>query len=284
MIDIIYDIQEMSRLSEEKRSEGLTIGLVPTMGALHEGHLSLVKKASECVDFVVVSVFVNPTQFGPNEDFEKYPRDMDHDISVVESAEGNLIFAPTASSMYPDGYATYVTVDNLTDKLCGASRPKHFSGVTTVVSKLFNIVRPHHAFFGMKDAQQLAVIKRMTRDLDIPVEITGCPIVREPDGLAMSSRNSFLSAEERDQASVLFRSLQEAKTLVESGVTDAAAIINRTGNVLEASKLMKLDYIEIVDPVNMTPVDDVSGGGMIALAAWFGTTRLIDNVLLHGKG
>jgi len=283
MIDIITSINKMRYVSEKKRSEGILIGLVPTMGALHEGHLSLVKRASEKTDFVVVSIFVNPTQFAPNEDFTAYPRNIGDDARKIELAGADCIFAPEKSNMYPEGYATYVAVERLTDGLCGHSRPTHFRGVTTVVTKLFNIVYPHVAVFGQKDAQQHAVIKRMVKDLDMPVEIDVGPIVREPDGLAMSSRNSYLSAEERRQTVSLYRSLCLAEELVSSGITGSEDIIRKVRAVIAEQDRAKIDYIEIVDPEEMTPVDDVRGGGLLALAVWFGDARLIDNIVLSGK-
>jgi len=280
MIEIVSGIGRMRDISDGKHAEGITVGLVPTMGAVHEGHLSLVKTAAESSDFVVVSIFVNPTQFGPNEDFERYPREIKNDKRIIESAGGHIIFAPEPDEMYPDGFATYVNVDRLTAPLCGRSRPTHFRGVTTVVAKLFNIVNPHTAFLGQKDAQQLAVIKRMVRDLDIPVDIIGCPVVREPDGLAMSSRNMYLTDEERKQASMLYRSLCRARELVDSGVTDSKETINTVNGMLSELDLFDVEYVEIVDPEELTDVGDSRNGGLLVLAGRFGKTRLIDNILL----
>ena len=270
----------MREISDRKRADGSKIGLVPTMGALHEGHLSLIKQAVDRCDFCVVSIFVNPAQFGPREDFTRYPRDLDGDARLVETAGAQLIFAPGSSGMYPVGYATFVTVERLTEPLCGRSRPTHFRGVATVVSKLFAIVNPHIAVFGQKDAQQLAVIKRMVRDLNVPVEIVSCSTVREPDGLAMSSRNRYLSEEERRQAPVLYRSLRTAQELVDAGVTDALEIERKVRGVLAGSPLLSVEYVEIVDPDEMTAVEDVRGGALLALAARLGKTRLIDNIVL----
>lgn len=273
----------MREISDRKRADGLKIGLVPTMGALHEGHLSLIGRAADICDYCVVSIFVNPTQFGPSEDFTRYPRDIEGDARLVEKAGAQLIFAPDSSGMYPGGYATFVTVERLTEPLCGRSRPTHFRGVTTVVAKLFAIVNPHIAVFGQKDAQQLAVIKRMVRDLDMRVEIVSCPIVREPDGLAMSSRNRYLSEAEREQAPVLYRSLSAAQELVDAGVTDAREIERKIRGMLAGSPLLSVEYVEIVDPDEMTAVEDVRGGVLIALAARLGKTRLIDNIVLAEK-
>ncbi|MFC1509803.1 pantoate--beta-alanine ligase [Candidatus Omnitrophota bacterium] len=283
-MEVITSIDRMCSISDRKRKEGSTIGLVPTMGALHEGHLSLVRTAGESSDCVVVSIFVNPAQFGPNEDLERYPRDLENDKHLIGSAGGHLIFAPEPGEMYPDGYASYVNVERLTAHLCGKTRPTHFRGVTTVVAKLFNIVNPHTAFFGQKDAQQLAVIKRMVRDLNIQVDIVGCPIVRESDGLAMSSRNSYLTDDERNHAPILYRSLCAAKELVESGITDSKEILDRTRGTLSSAGLLTIEYVELVDPFEMTDVRDVGNGALLAIAGRYGKTRLIDNILLKKGG
>jgi len=283
MIDIITSINKIRFVSDKKRSEGERIGLVPTMGAIHEGHLSLVRKAQEKVDFVVVSIFVNPAQFGENEDFDAYPRDIMADARKLETAGADCIFAPEISDIYPEEYATYVSVERLTDGLCGHSRPTHFRGVTTVVAKLFNIVNPHVAVFGQKDAQQLAVIRKMVKDLNMPVEIDAGAIIREPDGLAMSSRNCYLSVEERTQAQSLFRSLHRAEQLVSEGITGSHEILRNVREIIAEQNLARIDYIEIVDPEEMTAVKDIRGGGLLALAVWFGTTRLIDNSVLAEK-
>jgi pantoate--beta-alanine ligase len=280
MACVISDITETKTVVAETRAARKTIGLVPTMGALHEGHLSLIRaSASEC-DFTIVSVFVNPTQFGPGEDFEHYPRNLESDAKLAAEAGVDLIFAPPPGAMYPRGYATYVEVERLTEVLCGASRPKHFRGVTTVVTKLFNICKPDVAYFGQKDAQQVAVIKRMTRDLDMDVEIQFLPIVREPDGLAMSSRNKYLSEDERKQATCLYRALKKAKELFASGVVDSGEIINEMTIVVEAEPGAIIDYISIVDADELGPVKQVTGPALVALAVFFGETRLIDNTIL----
>lgn len=280
MIPVIGDREEIRRICEEKRNAGIRIGLVPTMGALHEGHLSLVRRAYERTDFVVVSIFVNPAQFGPAEDLDRYPRDLDGDVRLLESAGAHAVFAPDSRTMYPEGYSTWITVERLTEGLCGASRPGHFRGVATIVAKLFNIVRPHTAVFGQKDAQQAAVIQRMVRDLDMGVEIDVAPIVREPDGLAMSSRNRYLNPREREEARVLHRALTEAEALLREGVTDSAAIRRRVLSVIGSIPGATVEYVEIVDAGDIVPVSDVSGGALLALAVHIGNTRLIDNMLL----
>ncbi|MCD6307580.1 MAG: pantoate--beta-alanine ligase [Candidatus Latescibacteria bacterium] len=277
---VIRDISEMRRMSRGWRSCAETVCLVPTMGALHEGHMSLVRLALENADRTVVSIFVNPAQFGPAEDFMDYPRTLEGDMRKLDELGAHAIFAPGESAMYTASHATFVTVERLTNGLCGRSRPAHFRGVATVVAKLFNIVEPDSAVFGRKDAQQLAVIRRMVRDLNMDVDIMAGPIIREPDGLAMSSRNAYLSTEERAQAPVIHRALQEAVSLVRSGATDAgriAALVR--GRIAEAS-LAKPEYAEIVDPEEMTPVDTVSDVSLLAVAVRFGATRLIDNILM----
>ncbi|MBI1929694.1 pantoate--beta-alanine ligase [Candidatus Poribacteria bacterium] len=262
-----------------RRAEGKQIGLVPTMGYLHEGHLSLVRRARADNDWVVVSIFVNPIQFGPNEDLANYPRDFDRDRQLLEAEGVDLIFAPTVEGMYPPGSLTFVEVEgNLTKGLCGASRPGHFRGVTTVVSKLFNIVLPHRAYFGQKDAQQLAVIGRMVADLNFDIEIIPMPIVREPDGLAMSSRNRYLNPEERRSATTLYRSLQLAKGLIENRERDAAKITAAMRNLIGQEKPARIDYIEIIDANSFEPMGPVHREILIALAVFMGGTRLIDNV------
>ena len=280
MLSVISDKEEIRRICEAKRCAGVRVGLVPTMGALHDGHLSLVRRASALADFVVVSIFVNPTQFGPQEDLDKYPRDIQGDVRLLEKAGANLVFTPEAKSMYPENHASWVTVERLTAGLCGASRPVHFRGVATVVTKLFNIVRPHVAVFGQKDAQQAAIIRRMTRDLDMGIEIEVAPIVREPDGLAMSSRNRYLNDRERREALTLRRALDAAELLVKEGITASSIIRERVLAVIGSSPLAMVDYVEIVDAEEMTPVEDVSGGALLALAVRIGSTRLIDNTLL----
>ena len=255
------------------------IGLTPTMGALHEGHMSLMERARKECDRVVTSVFVNPIQFGPNEDYDNYPRDLEHDAAIAESKGVDVVFHPEPEEMYPKNYNTYVVMETLTDSLCGAKRPGHFRGVCTVVNKLFNIVQPDKAFFGQKDAQQLAIIKRMVADLNMNVKVYGCPIVREEDGLAKSSRNSYLSAEERKAALCLSRSIFKAQELIEGGERDANKVRAAVREVIEAEPLAKIDYVEVVDLGDMQPVDSFGESGLVAIAVYIGKTRLIDNYL-----
>ncbi len=249
------------------------------MGALHAGHLSLVKASKSACDITAVSIFVNPTQFGPNEDLAKYPRTFEADCSLLEAEGVDLIFAPSVDEMYPAGASTWVEVDGEGDRLEGASRPGHLRGVTTVVSKLFHIVAPTHAFFGQKDAAQLAVLRKMVRDLSFDLQIVGCPIVREPDGLALSSRNRYLSAEERQQALVLNRALRAASELVADGKTSSALLLAAMQEVFAGEPCARIDYITIVDPDTLLPIEDVTHGGMLAVAAYIGSTRLLDNML-----
>ncbi|HZP55949.1 MAG TPA: pantoate--beta-alanine ligase [Dehalococcoidia bacterium] len=257
-----------------------SVGLVPTMGYLHEGHLSLVRAARAADAHVLVSIFVNPTQFAPNEDLARYPRDEARDLALLEREGVDAIFAPGVEEMYPEGFSTYVTVEGLTARLEGASRPTHFRGVTTVVAKLLNIVQPERAYFGQKDAQQLAVVRRMTRDLDLPVEIVGMPIVREADGLAMSSRNVYLSPEERQAALVLSRALRLASELCAAGERDAGVLRARMRALIDGEPLARADYVSIADPETLAELDRVDRPALASLAARFGTTRLIDNTLL----
>ncbi len=261
------------------RRAGRIIGLVPTMGYLHPGHLSLVAAAKRDHTFVVASIFVNPTQFGPLEDFDRYPRDEAGDLKRCEDAGVDLVFIPASDEIYRPDAVTTVHVDRLTETLCGPCRPGHFDGVTTVVAKLFNIVQPDRAYFGQKDAQQLAVLRRMTRDLDVPIEVVGCPTVREPDGLAMSSRNALLSPDERERARALHRALQAAEQRVAAGERNAATLVNEMQQILSAANPRRIDYISVVDPATMQPVQTVTGPVLIALAVHIGTTRLIDNVV-----
>ena len=263
------------------RAEGRRLGLVPTMGALHEGHLSLVRAARAQCDVVAVSLFVNPTQFGPNEDLSRYPRPFERDRELLEREGVEILFAPSPEEMYPPGASTWVTVEGLSEKLDGRSRPGHFRGVTTVVSKLFHIFEPAAAFFGQKDAAQLAVIRRMVRDLNFPVEIVACPIVREADGLAMSSRNVYLSADERTSALVLRRSLLRVEELFAAGERDAAKLAAAGRAVFAKEPQVRLDYFEIVDPDTLEPAGRITGPALCAVAAYVGNTRLIDNVVLH---
>ncbi len=268
----------------QRKLEGKRIGLVPTMGALHEGHLSLVRAARAQLDVVAVSIFVNPLQFGPKEDFGKYPRSFERDCQLLEAEKVDLVFAPSNEEMYPPGTTTFVTVEGLSEKLCGRSRPGHFRGVTTVVSKLFHVVEPDAAYFGQKDAAQATIIRRLVRDLNLPVRIVVCPIVREKDGLAMSSRNCYLDPQQRKQALVLYRSLMRVQTLADTGERSAAKLLDVGKQVIAEEPGARLDYFEIVDPETLDPVPDISQGALVAVAAFVGATRLIDNVVLHGVG
>ena len=271
---------EVTAVSKEAHRAGKRVGFVPTMGALHEGHLSLVRTARAQSDVVIVSVFVNPTQFGPAEDFSKYPRNPERDTEMLAAAKIDYIFLPSVEEMYPAGAESWVTVEGLSEKLDGRSRRGHFRGVTTVVAKLFNIVQPDLAFFGQKDAAQVAVISKMVRDLNFDVHIVVCPIVREPDGLAMSSRNAYLSPEQRKQALVLHRSLMRVQHLIDRGEISAARLLVAGTQVMAEEPAVKLDYFEIVDRATLDPVSDVSAGALVAVAAYVGKTRLIDNIFV----
>lgn len=274
---VVNSIKEVREQVKQWKKEGLTVGFVPTMGYLHEGHESLIKKASSENQRVVVSIFVNPTQFGPNEDLEAYPRDLERDMKLCENAGCTMIFHPDVEEMYGEGFSTFVEVENLTKGLCGKSRPIHFRGVCTVVSKLFNIVAPHRAYFGEKDAQQLAVIKKMVKDLNMDLEVIGCPIVREEDGLAKSSRNTYLSKEERQAATVLNKVLLEAKESMNSGERSAEKIIDLISAKINEEPLAKIDYVEVVDSLTMENVDKIEKTVLVAIAVFIGKTRLIDN-------
>ncbi len=276
-MQIIKTIEELRPIIKGWRKEGLRVGLVPTMGYLHEGHKSLIVKAVSENDRVVVSDFVNPTQFGVNEDLASYPRDMERDAAVCEEAGADLIFHPQPEEMYFADNCTFVNMDKLTKGLCGKTRPTHFRGVCTVVSKLFHIVTPDRAYFGQKDAQQLAVIRRMVRDLNFDIEIVGCPIVREKDGLAMSSRNTYLSGEERKAALILHKSLLLGKQMMEQGERDAAKVKTAIIQNMETEPLAKVDYVEIVHPDSLEDIDIIEGESLIATAVYIGKTRLIDN-------
>lgn len=280
MIPVVKTVEEVRAYVKAARKEGKTVGFVPTMGFLHEGHKSLIVRAAEENDFVVVSDFVNPTQFGPNEDFEAYPRDIAQDAKLCEAAGADVIFNPEASEMY-DNALTTVTVDRITKVLCGASRPGHFAGVATVVSKLFNIVAPDRAYFGEKDAQQLMVIKKMVKDLNFDIEIVGCPIVRELDGLAKSSRNTYLNTEERQAALCLSRALNIGKKMIEDGETSANAVKNAIKIEIEKEPLSRIDYVEIVDLNTLEPADRTDTGILAAIAVYIGKTRLIDNFIIE---
>ncbi|HET9100598.1 MAG TPA: pantoate--beta-alanine ligase [Acidobacteriaceae bacterium] len=284
-MQIFSDISELRAVlrilrATDDRSTPRSVGFVPTMGALHAGHQSLVQAARQLCNVVVVSIFVNPTQFGPNEDFSRYPRTLEQDCEMLHAEGVDVVFTPTAETMYPSGASTFVDVEGISDRLDGASRPGHFRGVATVVAKLFHIVQPDLTFFGQKDAAQVAVLTKMVRDLDFPLEIIVCPTVREPDGLAMSSRNRYLSPEERRQALTLFRALQSAETQAARGEHSAIALLQTMRATLQEEPSLRLDYVAVVDPDTLLPIDDVAAGGLLAIAAYVGNTRLIDNVLL----
>ena len=279
-MQIITTVKQMQRYSDSLRLQNRRVAVVPTMGYLHEGHLSLVRMAKEHADAAVVTIFVNPTQFGPNEDYAAYPRDMDRDVKLVASADADCIYAPTPGEMYPEGYQTSIRVDKLTQHLCGISRPSHFEGVTTVVTKLFNAAKPHVAVFGEKDFQQLQVIRRMVRDMDMDIEIIGAPIVREPDGLALSSRNKYLSAQERKAALVLSRSLLEIRNLCAQGERDALKLSRHVWQNISTEPLAKIDYIKICDLETLEDITRIRRDAVVALAVFFGKTRLIDNIIL----
>jgi pantoate--beta-alanine ligase len=277
---IFKTIAEAQSACAQLRGEGRILGLVPTMGALHEGHLSLVRAAKAECDIAAVSIFVNPTQFGPNEDFSKYPRTFEQDCALLESEGVDLIFTPPVDDMYPSGASSFVLVEGVSERLDGASRPGHFRGVTTVVSKLFHIVCPHKAFFGQKDAAQVAVLRKMVRDLNFPLQLVVCPIVREPDGLAMSSRNRYLSEKERQQALVLQRALGEVEKRAAAGETKSSALIEAARSVFASEPDVRIDYVAIVDPDTLIDISDVRGSALVAVAAFVGTTRLIDNLVI----
>jgi pantoate--beta-alanine ligase len=283
MMETIYTLEWMKQVSRQARAEGRVVGCVPTMGALHEGHLSLVRAAQRECRPVVVSIFVNPTQFGPREDFQKYPRQMEADRTMLEQLGVDFLFAPTAQEMYPADFRTYVNVEGLSNVLEGRARPGHFRGVTTVVLKLFEIVQPHFAYFGRKDAQQARIIRQMAADLNLDTQIVVCPIVREPDGLAMSSRNAYLSAEERRAAPVLHRALRAAEQGIAAGERDAVRLAARMREVLAEEPLVTVDYAEIVDAETLEPVTRLRRACLVLLAAFLGTTRLIDNMLVEER-
>lgn len=277
---IVGTVKEVREQVKEWKKQGLSVGFVPTMGYLHEGHKSLMDAARKGNDKVVVSIFVNPMQFGPTEDLATYPRDLDHDAALCESAGVDLIFHPEAEEMYEKDFCSFVDMTGLTEGLCGKTRPIHFRGVCTVVNKLFNIVTPDHAYFGQKDGQQLAVIKRMVRDLNMDIEIVGCPIVREEDGLAKSSRNTYLSPEERKAALILSKTVVLGKELAKTE-KDANKVVEAMKKNIETEPLAKIDYVEAVDALSMAPVEKLEGTCMLAMAVYIGKTRLIDNTLIN---
>ena len=270
---------EVKEVIKEWKKQGYSIGLVPTMGYLHEGHGSLIKKAVEDNDKVMVSVFVNPIQFGPNEDLETYPRDFDADLKMIESLGADMVFHPEPSDMYASDFSTTISVAGVSENLCGARRPGHFNGVCTVVTKLFNLSEADRAYFGQKDAQQLAVVRRMVRDLNANIEIIGCPIIREDDGLAKSSRNTYLSSEERKAATVLNKALCAGKQMVEEGEKSALTVKSRIEDIISKEPLAKIDYVEITDWNSIEPVDIIDGSILCAIAVYIGNTRLIDNFI-----
>lgn len=276
-MNIVKTISEVRNEVKNWRKQGLSVGLVPTMGYLHEGHKSLIDRACKENDKVVVSVFVNPKQFGPGEDLATYPRDIQRDAALCEDAGAALIFNPEPEEMYFDDFHTYVTMESLSDELCGKTRPIHFRGVCTVVSKLFHIVAPDRAYFGQKDAQQLAIIKRMVRDLNFDIEIVGCPIVREADGLAKSSRNTYLNPEERKAALVLSKAVGLGQELIQKGERNADVIVEKMKQLIEEEPLANIDYVQAVDAISIQPVAEIKGTVLVAMAVYIGKTRLIDN-------
>ena len=280
-MEILRTVADLRQWSREMRNDGgNTIGLVPTMGALHEGHASLIRAAAASVGYVAVSIFVNPTQFGPNEDYDRYPRTFDADCALAKAAGADAVFAPSVEELYPAGASTFVEVEDLSQRLDGASRPGHFRGVATVVAKLLIAAEPDRAFFGQKDAAQVAVLRRMASDLRLAAEIVVCPIVRETDGLALSSRNRYLSPPERNQALALSRTIRAVESLVASGERQASALLEAAHGVFAAVPAIRVDYIELVDWDNLEPVEIASPGTLFAVAAWVGATRLIDNTIL----
>jgi pantoate--beta-alanine ligase len=280
-MEIIREISALRETIKNTRRSGKTIGFVPTMGFLHEGHLSLVRRAKGENDLVVVSIFVNPLQFGVNEDFEEYPRDLEKDASLSAQNGCDLIFYPTVKEMYPQGYATFVDVERLTEPLCGASRPGHFRGVTTVVTKLFNIVTPDRSYFGQKDVQQAIVVKRMAADLNMDLDVIIMPTIRENDGLAMSSRNAYLTPGERSSAPILYYSLKQAQEQISSGETSASSVREKIIKTIEKEPLALVDYVSIVDAQELKEITTIKGSVLIALAVRFGKTRLIDNIIVE---
>lgn len=280
MINIVHSIKEVREQVKQWRMQGFTIGFVPTMGYLHEGHQSLIKRAVAENDRVVVSVFVNPMQFAPTEDLESYPRDLQADARLCDATGADLIFNPEPEEMYGDGFCSFVDMTGPTKELCGKSRPIHFRGVCTVVSKLFNIVTPDRAYFGQKDAQQLAVIKRMITDLNIPIDIVGCPIVREEDGLAKSSRNTYLNEQERKAALILSKTIFMGQELVKNGMKDAGALIQAMKENIGTEPLAKIDYVEVVNFDDISVKDTIEGNILVAIAVYIGKTRLIDNFIV----
>ena len=279
-MEVAKKIESVRNLVKAARSKGKKIGLVPTMGALHIGHISLIEAAVKKCDFVVVSIFVNPTQFGPGEDFEKYPRPLEADLKICRNTGVDVVFAPTTEQMYPQENLTWVNVEKLTEQLCGQFRPRYFRGVTTVCAKLFNIVEPDITFFGQKDAQQAIVIKRMVADLNMPLEIAICPTIREPDGLAVSSRNKYLTPEQKKDATLIYKSLQKCRQMIDAGVTDSETIIAEMRKILSQAPSIKIEYISIVDAETLQTTDHIARQVLAAVAVRIGQARLIDNILV----
>ena len=278
---VVHTINETREIIKNWRKEGLTVGLVPTMGFLHEGHKSLITRAVKENDRVVVSVFVNPIQFGANEDLSVYPRDIDKDFALCQDAGADFIFNPSPEEMYFDNFSTYVDAGDVTKELCGKSRPIHFRGVCTVVTKLLNIVKPDRAYFGQKDAQQLAIVKRMVRDLNVDVEIIGCPIIREEDGLAKSSRNVYLNSEERKAAVILHKALTKGEEMVKAGEKEPSVIIKAVSDIINTEKLTKIDYVDVVSFPEIEHIAKIDRPALVAVAVYIGKTRLIDNFIVE---
>lgn len=279
-MEVAKTIESVRAFVKAARDKGKKTGLVPTMGALHPGHISLIKAAVERTDFVVVSIFVNPAQFGPGEDFENYPRPLDADLEICRKAGADVVFAPSPEQMYPVKNLSWVEVEELTGTLCGSRRPCHFRGVTTVCTKLFNIVGPDVAFFGQKDGQQSAVIKRMVADLNMPLEIVVCPTVRQPDGLAISSRNRYLSEEQKKEATCIYKSLEKCRLMIEAGMTDSSQIIGEMHKILTESASVTVEYVSIVEAETLQSVDEIAGRILAAVAVKIGPARLIDNIVV----
>jgi pantoate--beta-alanine ligase len=279
-MEVVKTIKSVRKYIKTARSNGKKIGLVPTMGALHRGHISLIKAAAKDSDFIVVSIFVNPTQFGPGEDFQKYPRPIDKDTEICEKNYVDVVFVPDPNQIYPEQNLTWVNVEKLTEPLCGRLRPGHFQGVTTVCAKLFNIILPDVAYFGQKDAQQAVVIKRMVADLNMPLKIFICPTVREPNGLAVSSRNNYLTEQQREDAAVIYKSLQKCQHLIESGITGVENLTSEMEQVLKKVPSIEIQYVNILDALTLQEIDTVRGKVLVAIAAKIGPARLIDNIMV----
>jgi pantoate--beta-alanine ligase len=279
-MEVAKTIESVRSLVKTVRSEGKKVGLVPTMGALHIGHISLIEAAARDCDHVAVSIFVNPTQFGPDEDFEKYPRPLEADLKICRRAGVDVVFAPAADVIYPGENLTWVSVEKLTEPMCGRSRPGHFRGVTTICAKLFNIVTPDAAYFGQKDAQQAIVIRRMVADLNMPLEIVICPTIREASGLAVSSRNQYLSAQQKKDAAKIYQSLQECRRMIETGTTETQRIVARMQEILQQVPSMEIEYISIVDAETLESIEQIAGKILVAVAVKLGPARLIDNIMV----